>query len=316
VSGANVSGTGTGWSTLWPEGEWEFKLNADSETAWTPIAMWDSPTALVLDRPYLGGGSGAYAIRKSMPQINVLIVRLDKETAGVFPGENGRIDYLGASPPNSGNPMGSRFWAWSTKGLAMHSGLPGSYGVANVYQIPLDHYFSDKPYIKNSVWNPATRAWDSPAGDRRLMPLSMSEDPKDAMQLIDGFFDLGLNVLIGNQPNGAWDGDRRLETYADWDSAGLMNPFDINGDGFVELPISQDPNAVAANQQDGNGLPYTKARVLKHSITHEICHILGKTAWHSYNDKCVMYKYSNNWKRDDYLSDEYRELLQIHNLKQ
>ena len=95
-----------------------------------------------------------------------------------------------------------------------------------------------------------------------------------------------------------------------------MNPFDINGDGFVELPISQDPNAAAANQQDGNGLPYTKARVLKHSITHEICHILGKTAWHSYNDKCVMYKYSNNWKRDDYLSDEYRELLQIHNLKQ
>ena len=318
VSGASVSGTGTGWSTLWPEGEWEFKLNSDLDDAWTPIVEWSSPTALVLDRPYSGGSSGAYSIRKSMPHINALIVRLDRETEGVFPGENGHIVYLGASPPNPGNLTGSRFWAWTTKGLAVHSSLPSSYGIANVYKIPLDHYFSDKPYAKNSVWDSANRRWNPPGNDRRLMPLSVSEDPKDAMQFIDGFYDLGLNVLIGNQPNRTWDGDRRLETYADWNSQGLMNPFDINGDGFVELPIEQTPNSpsLPSSQQDGNSQPYNKARVLKHSITHEICHILAKNAWHSFNERCVMYKYSNNWKRDDYLSDEYRELLQIHNFKQ
>jgi hypothetical protein len=94
-----------------------------------------------------------------------------------------------------------------------------------------------------------------------------------------------------------------------------MSPFDINGDGIVELPLAQDPNADLTDSQQDGSTPYSKARVLKHSITHEICHILAKTGEHSFNDRCVMYKYSSNWKRDNYLSDDYRKLLQIHNFK-
>jgi hypothetical protein len=82
----------------------------------------------------------------------------------------------------------------------------------------------------------------------------------------------------------------------------------------VELPFARDPDAnIFDRQHDAYGNPYDKARVLKHSITHEICHVLAKTTWHSFDDKDVMYKFSKNWKRDDYLSDEYRELLQVHN---
>jgi hypothetical protein len=309
-----ANGSLTGWSILWPELEWQFKLDGDPDSAWTSIAKWPAVGSLVLDRPYPGGTAGTYAVRKSMPHINVLVVRFDREKIGVFENENGRIIFLGASPPNPGNPKGSRFWAWTTKGLARDSKQAASYGVAEAFKIPLDHYFGDKPYAKTSAWDPATRVWETPPGDMKLMPLSLSEDPLDAMQPIDGFHDLGLLILIGNQPNGTWDGDRRLEDYGQWDSAGQMSPFDINGNGYVELPMAQDPNAgIDSNEKDAHGNYYSKARVLKHSITHEICHVLAKTPWHSFNGNCVMYKYSSNWKRDDFLCDEYREMLQIHN---
>jgi hypothetical protein len=147
------------------------------------------------------------------------------------------------------------------------------------------------------------------------MPLNRTEDPADTMEFVDGYTELGLGVMIGNQPNGNWDGDRRLATRAEWDAnVDGLSPFDIDGNGYVELPLARDPEAdIYVNQHDDQGNPYDKARVLKHSITHEICHVLAKTTWHSYNDKCVMYRFSKNWKRDDYLCDDYRELLQIHN---
>jgi hypothetical protein len=316
AEGYTVTGNGTGWSTLWPMAEWEFKLDGDPETAWMPIDTWASPNTLVLVRPYAGSStSGTYLIRKSMPHINVLVVRLDRETEGIFPGENGHIRFLGASEPTGGDPSGSRYWEWSTKGLATFSLNPGHYGLASVYKIPLDNYFGDKPYIKISVWDPASRSWSSPSGDdRRLLPMSLSEDYKDTMLPKDGYNNQNLNILIGNSQNGKYDGDLRQPPSA-WGTVG-MNPFDINGDGFVELPFAQDPDAdLAGNQTDGSE-PYSKARVLKHSITHEICHVLLKYGKHNYDERCVMYDASINWKRDNFLSDEYRERLQIHNFKQ
>jgi predicted Zn-dependent protease len=95
-----------------------------------------------------------------------------------------------------------------------------------------------------------------------------------------------------------------------------LNPFDVDNNGYVELPPADNPNAEnTANQHDDRGRPYTKARVLQHTITHEIIHVLGRSGKHSTNEACVMNESSLNWKRDDYLSDEYRPLLSIHNKK-
>jgi len=312
ISGKTVNGTGTAWGTGWPQQEWEFRLDAHAsdEGAWTPVTSWDSPTSLTLDRDYSSGTSGFYSLRMSMPHLNVLIVRLDNQKLGVFSTEDGRIIFLGASPPSVANPTGSRHWAWTTKGHARYSNLPASYGVAEALRIPLDHYFGDRPYIKASVWNASAGLWDdATADDKQLKPLSMCEDPADAMAPIDGFHDFGLGILVTNHPNGAFDGDLRLATYDEWDSYGIGSPFDIDGNGAVELPKATNPNAVdAANE-------YDMARVLRHSVTHEICHILAKTSWHSWDDTCVMYRYSTNWKRDGHLSDDYRELLRVHNLR-
>jgi hypothetical protein len=121
-------------------------------------------------------------------------------------------------------------------------------------------------------------------------------------------------MLVGNSANGFWDGDRRLATHAEWQDPeyGRLSPFDINNDGYVELPLASDPYTV--NQFDQNGHPYTKRRVLKHTITHEIGHALAG-AYHSNDPECVMYKYSNNWKRDHNLSDYYKSLLRVHNIR-
>ena len=183
----------------------------------------------------------------------------------------------------------------------------------------------------------------------KLAPLRLCEDPKDSGEYIDGYVDINAGILLGNSPNGQWDGDRRLpinpecitdseegcknnwgtmgyssfyacievRCYDDWipeqDQNDQLNPFDIDNNGYVELPTASDPNADNyTNQHDDNGNPYTKARVMRHTITHEICHLLAGP-WHSEDKTCVMYKYSNNWKRDDHLCDWYRSLLKIHN---
>jgi predicted Zn-dependent protease len=83
----------------------------------------------------------------------------------------------------------------------------------------------------------------------------------------------------------------------------------------VELPFATDPEADLSDKQfDHNMNPYTKARVLQHTITHELGHALAGPM-HTNDPKDLMYKHSNNWKRDDYLSDFYRSLLRIHNIK-
>ena len=154
-----------------------------------------------------------------------------------------------------------------------------------------------------------------------------------------------ISVLAGNVTNNTWDGDYRLmidrsciqDCNANWQQDGYnsneeciatlncdaawlnningLNPFDINNDGYVELPFSIDPMGNnQENQQDQYGQPYTKARVLKHTVTHEIGHAMGDVS-HTTDPNCVMYEWSNNWRRDDYISDEFRAKLKVHNVK-
>jgi len=307
VTDYTITGNNTGWQPSWPLYEWEFKLDVDfgdeasnpADNRWMPVVSWDVNT-LVLMLPYKEGtvnlGDGAYKIRMPLPRINALIIRHDRTLKGVFSNEQGYIRFIAATPPGALNPSGSRHWAWSTKGLGISNALEGNHGIALTLKAPLDHYFADDPYQKGKVWDPVSGEWKTAQGSEvnYLEPLSRVEDRADQLIPIDG-------IMPGDSPNGAWDGDRRLETFT-----GTLSPFDINGNGLVELPFGFDPTAVDANTE------YSKAQALRHTITHEIGHAIGVPS-HSDAPLCLMYKYSSNWNRQDYLSDWFRSVLEVSN---
>jgi hypothetical protein len=324
VSNYEVTGSGTQWADTWPAYEFEFRLEDVPGRPWTPISGWGGVSTMYLtDRHELKeGDSLPYTIRMPLPHINVLIARLDRVKLGVFSSEDGHIKFLAASPPSVQNPLGTRHWAWATKGLSVRGQKGDEYGVATGLKIPLDGYFGDRPYEKGTIWswdaNSGTWVWrlpvmDSGSQDLKLRPLGECEDPADSGVHVDGYMDESLGVLLGNTPNGQWDGDKRLMNSADWEKKGHLNPFDIDHDGAVELPMANNPDADNySKQHDDKQVAYTKARVLQHTMTHEIIHALAGP-WHSKDPKCVMYEYSTNWKRDDYLCDQYRSQLKIHN---
>ncbi len=324
-AGQKVIGEQTEWSTKWPLYEWEFKMTADPEGSWTPVFSWIDPNSLYLANAYTGAASGAYAIRKPLPPLNVVIVKLNTDKTGVFTSEDGFIGFLGASEPSTGNLTGSRYWEWSTKGLGIKAKREDSYGNALALKIPLDHYFGDTPYMKSSTWSESASYWSDPPANPAefyLMPLRMSEDYKDNGTFVDGTENPQIGMLLGNAPNERFDGDRRLMDKGDWSTSGHLSPFDIDNNGFIELPLATWPNAdnrtkqyAAFDQNSGQWVhPYTKAWVLMHTITHEICHVLGGTR-HSKDPAGLMYERSNNWKRADRIGDWYRSMLNVHNIR-
>jgi len=107
--------------------------------------------------------------------------------------------------------------------------------------------------------------------------------------------------VLGDGPDGNWDGDRRITTFD-----GDLSPFDIDGDGLVELPLAIDPYNITSQE-------YDLRHVLMHTITHEMAHALAGPS-HTNDPACLMYRYSNNWSRHDHLSDYYKSLLRIHNI--
>jgi len=232
ISGSTVTGNeNTGWATKWPLDTWEFKLEGDPDDAWVPVFYWNSSDSLFLTRPYVSDTSdddlsGDYLIRMSLPHINELIIWFDEQTNAIFSSETGHIRFGAAIPPSPGpdNLEGSRHWSWSTKGLGRKALEAKSYGLAQILKIPLDRYFDDHPYQKGSIWDwcedengVLQRCWRSPdtteaSEDMKLSPLSLVEDSEDSGAHIDGYSDVSLGILLGNTPNGDWDGDRR---YAD-----------------------------------------------------------------------------------------------------
>jgi hypothetical protein len=289
-----VIGSGTNWSTSWPRHEWEFKLDGTGD--WTPIGYWsDTGDELGLDFEYGQGASGSYSykIRKPVPHINVLIIRHDP--TGTFASPDGHIRFVSASQPSQQNPLGTRYWRWATKGYAWcqtTANQSSMYGLAVTLEKPLDSYFNDKPYLDRQTWS--NGVWGT--ADIRLNPLSLVEDQTDQLDPIDG--------VMGDGPDGDWDGDRRITTFTT--SNGDLSPFDIDGDGLVELPLATDPYNITSQE-------YDLSHVLKHTITHEMAHALAGPS-HTNDPLCVMYRYSNNWDRHDHLSDYYKSLLRIHNI--
>jgi hypothetical protein len=176
------------------------------------------------------------------------------------------------------------------------------YGVAVSLEKPLQHYFNDRPYVDGNTWS--GNGWSSNF-DAKLAPLSKVEDQADALTPTDG--------VMGDGANGDWDGDKRTTEKSTWGAANpeysnRLNPFDIDKDGKVELPVATDPD------KDNSADEYTLEQVLTHTITHEICHALAGPS-HSAEPSCLMYNWSVDWKRDGYLSDGYRALLRVHNKK-
>jgi len=344
-----VTGTGTNWQNDWPGHEWEFKLATDPDNKWTPVASW-STNGLNLDLSYNEvfenySPGVVYHLRKSLPRVHVLIVRFDREMISPLGNEDGHIKIVTSStkPPGPDYPLGRRWWAWSTKGYCTPGSTATQYALPIALKIPLDNYFEDKPYEDGTSWNGS--GWSSNS-NLKLDPLINCEDYADIGSIGLPAIDLANHdgatysfweeikdnngnvvtqieriVLQGNVANDTWDGDKRLGTY-DAD----LSPFNINNDGYVELPSLINPDDPDLNlyhqtgtydidgifPYDDGTYQYDKKWVLRHTTTHEIGHGIGGVQ-HSTDESCVMYEWSNNWNRADYLSDWFRARLKIHN---
>jgi hypothetical protein len=122
-----------------------------------------------------------------------------------------------------------------------------------------------------------------------------------------------IDGIMGDVSNNAWDGDRRVSGYPS--IQGQLSPFDIDADMYVELPLISDSTILDKFSRDyNNGIPleYPIGEVRRHTNTHEISHALAGPS-HTNDPTCLMYRYSNNWRRDGHLSDYYRSLLRVHN---
>jgi hypothetical protein len=325
------------WIGSWPGNEWEFKLAGDPESAWTPIEAWDpgdgtslNPPRLGLDHVYINNipanSALNYSIRLPVPHINVLLIRFDRVTAKIKAedDDNGLVVFQGVAPPVPWGfeTWGTRNWRWSTKGYSRWNRTDVQYGSAIPMKIPLDHYFSDDPYQKGTVWNNVSATWDPAPADpaqMNLMPLGLGEDPFDTgtfvavvaennetVHIYDG-------ILQGDSANGNWDGDKRILDKSQWDVNGNLSPFDIDNDGIIEHPAVTLAADADTNEQDDFGNLFTKQWVLKHTITHEIGHAMGGLN-HSDFLFCLMSAYSEDWKRDHFLSNQFRLRLKIHNI--
>jgi hypothetical protein len=211
---------------------------------------------------------------------NIDVTVVTNELTKVFGFEDGHI-----------NKRGVRDWSWDTKGSS-GLGTADLYGAGTTtYQKPLDFYMDgtlrDRPYRDGGVTAAANGVLDA---------LSAIEDSND---------NAGIDKVQGASE------DKNGNSQLDNDVLVLnsfmqqLTVFDVNNNGKVELPLVSSPAGVNA------AFEYTKAQVLKHTISHEVLHSLG--ADHTQDSTDVMYQYSNNWSRDGHLSDVAKAALKVHN---
>jgi predicted Zn-dependent protease len=77
---------------------------------------------------------------------------------------------------------------------------------------------------------------------------------------------------------------------------------------LVELPFQGNPD-----DSDLSEFEYSRAQVLKHTITHELGHAVGVPATHTDDSDCLMFRSSNNWSRDDRFGEAALSYMVIYN---
>ena len=154
---------------------------------------------------------------------------------------------------------------------------------------------------QGTVWDSDSGTWTpAPVYNGKLAPLGEVEDQADQQSPLDG--------ALGDSSNQYWDGDYRIDFEDGWQNADQLNPFDIDSDGLVELPMATDPSQVAGVSADEADF----ATVLMVTITHELGHAVAGSI-HTKNSDCLMNEKAVDWKRADYFSDYFRSLIRIHN---
>jgi uncharacterized repeat protein (TIGR01451 family) len=194
------------------------------------------------------------------------------------------------------NKRGVRDWSWDTKGNTNSAGTSSTYGISTMFMTSADSYFGDKPY-KDQL-----RSGAGLVG--KLDPIGQVEDRNDNATIESG---------EDTNNNKALDGDVLvLGSFVQ-----QLSPFDIDGNGLVELPLTLNPvSCTSANNPVGcidRNFEYSKAHILKHTITHEVGHAIGMPREHDADARCVMFTSSNNWSRDDCFSTVAQGQVLIHN---
>ncbi len=179
------------------------------------------------------------------------------------------------------------------------------YGASTTtYKLAIDSYFNDSPYDDNNnngVLDYITFNGVEDTNDNGIL---------DAYDINgDGVTDRDEDDGLGGLPpaddgDGIIDGDHVVKVGASYSWNEELSPFDIDDDGKVELPL----NKIASIPDD----EYTRHQVLKHTITHEMGHSAGIRE-HCDDRTCLMFKLSNNWKRDGHFCNRCRRLIKIHN---
>lgn len=176
--------------------------------------------------------------------------------------------------------------------------------VTKTYQIPLDFYFGDRPYIDGcddntpDIPDNCTSGTGHPNGFLDSLASPGVEDKNDN-RVIDVTGHGNNAVSEDTNSSGILDGDVL--------SAGSyledLTVFDIDNNDLVELPTVPDIGSI--------GVENTEAQVLKFTISHEIGHSVG--CIHNGVASAMMYVPPPSWVRDHVFSEDSKALILIHN---
>jgi hypothetical protein len=210
------------------------------------------------------------------------VVEARNELAATYQGEDGHI-----------LKRGKRDWVIATLGDSGVGQDYTTYGVnTRTFQPSVTFFFDDAPYQDGG----------GAVGESELLEsttqTNMVEDKND-----NGERDGGENSVVNDQ---ILDGDRYL---LDGLLTHDLSTFDIDKDGFVELPVVANPGSLVKDTLDSN--ESTRAQVTKHVLTHEVAHALG--APHTTVDTDLMFNLTTDFRRDGQFSVDAKQSFKIHN---